>query len=206
LSQREIETLIETAKADDSIFIFLFATLTGLRQGELLSLTHNDVDFETGVIKVNKSVAHMVVDGEYQSVVSVPKTDTSIREVPILEPLKKPLKRHMRLEAEKHLRLGIPFNTTSILFSSEACTYKDARNVRKTLVRTQRRLGIQQTTFHALRHTFCTLLAQMGVPLKTASVLMGHSDISITARIYTHVDNQELKKGIEKLSVLFNTV
>jgi len=42
-----------------------------------------------------------------------------------------------------------------------------------------------------------------GVPLKTASMLMGHGDIGITANIYTHVDNVELKRSIEKLAIYF---
>jgi integrase len=204
LSQQDIETLIEAAKTDSSLFIFLFAVFTGLRQGELLALTHNDIDFNAGLIRVSKTMSYLTIDGEYKPIISTPKTQNSIRDVPILEPLIAPLKRHIRLEKEKHLRLGVPFASANMLFSSDVCTYKNARNVRKTLVRAQKRLGMQETTFHSLRHTFCTLLAQRGVPLKTASVLMGHSDIAITARIYTHVDNQELKKGIEKLSSLFN--
>jgi integrase len=204
LSKQDIETLVGAAKRDDDLFIFLFAIFTGLRLGELLALTHNDIDFKAGTIQVSKTVSHITIDGEYGPMVSTPKTSSSIRQVPILEPLKEPLKNHMRNEKMKHLRLGIPFAADNMLFSSEVCTYRDGRNVRKTLVRTQKKLGMQQTTFHALRHTFCTLLAEMGVPLKTASVLMGHSNISVTAQIYTHVDNEEMKKGIEKLSSIFS--
>ena len=66
-----------------------------------------------------------------------------------------------------------------------------------------KRIGVERTTLHSLRHTFCTILAKQGVPLITAAKLMGHTDIKITARIYTHVDNEEKKKGIKKLSVYF---
>lgn len=204
LSKQDINTLIEAAKGNDDLFIFLFAMFTGLRLGELLALTHNDIDFETSIIQVSKTVSYMTINGKYGPIVGVPKTNSSIRQVPILEPLKEPLKNHMRNEKMKHLQLGILFTTDNMLFSSGVCTYRDGRNVRKTLVRAQKKLGMQQTSFHALRHSFCTLLAQMDVPLKTASVLMGHSNVSVTAQIYTHVDNQEMKKGIEKLSSLFN--
>ena len=49
-----------------------------------------------------------------------------------------------------------------------------------------------------------TLLAKQGVPIKTASELAGHSSIAITAKIYTHVDGAEKKRGIERLSAYFN--
>jgi len=204
LSQQDIDTLIQASSADGDLFIFVFALFTGLRLGEILALTHNDIDFENNIIKVSKSVTYLTIDGEYKPVVSTPKTNSSIRDVPILEQLKAPLLRHISNEKEKHFKLGVLFKNKNMLFSSEVCTYKDRQNVRKSLARTQKRLGMQVTTFHALRHSFCTLLAQKGVPLKTASVLMGHSNISVTAQIYTHVDNQELKKGIDKLSSLFD--
>ena len=105
---------------------------------------------------------------------------------------------------EKHMQLGLPFSQDNILFSSDTCTYREGANLLKSLKRLCKRIGIEETTFHSLRHTFCTILAKQGVPLKTASVLMGHSNISITAKIYTHVDDTEMKKGIEKLSVYFD--
>ena len=53
---------------------------------------------------------------------------------------------------------------------------------------------------HQLRHTFCTLLYKSGVDMKTAQEILEHSDISITLKIYTHLD-QELKSvSIEKLN------
>lgn len=146
---------------------------------------------------------YLTVDGEYCPVLSTPKTGSSIRDVPILGEIQALLKLHIRQEKEKYFELGIPFSEDCILFSSEACTYREGHNVRKSLIRLCKRLGMEETTFHSLRHTFCTILARQGVSLKAASVLMGHSDIAITAKIYTHVDKAELKKEIQKLSVYF---
>jgi len=204
ISDSDIQKLREVVKDDFGAFLFVFAVFTGLRQGEALALTHKDVDFNSNTITVNKSVQHLMVDGTYTAILSDTKTRSSVREVPILDAIREPLKAHIRREKEKHLRLGVPFSPNSILFSSSAGTYREPSNVRRALTRLCNRVGIERTTFHSLRHTFCTILAKQGVPLKTASVLMGHSDISLTAQIYTHVDNVELKKGIERLSVYFD--
>lgn len=52
-------------------------------------------------------------------------------------------------------------------------------------------------TPYYLRHTYCTNLAEAGVPLRTAMALMGHSDIKMTARIYTHVTDKMLGDAIK---------
>jgi integrase len=174
-----------------------------LREGEILALRHCDVDLEAGVVRVNKSVGYLTVDGQYQAVVSDVKTKASRREVPLLQELKPLLQRHIKAEKEKHLRLGIPFDG-EILFSSEAGTYVQAKNLRKSLERTLDRLGIKQVTVHSLRHLFCTMLARKGVPLTTAADLMGHADIKVTAKIYTHVQKEDRERAIALLADIFN--
>ena len=57
--------------------------------------------------------------------------------------------------------------------------------------------------FHALRHTYATRLFEADVPPKTVQVLMGHSDISITLDIYTHVMEDTKLEAVEKLNEIF---
>ena len=204
LSPQAVDKLIEYAAQDTDAVIYAFAILTGLRRGELLALTHGDIDGD--VVHVTKSIAHMTVGGEYKAVLTPTKTATSVRDVPVMSTLKPLLSAHIKAEKLKHLRMGIPCRADSVLFSSATCGYRDARNVLRGLQRLYKRLELPETTFHALRHTFCTILAEQGVPLKTASVLMGHSNISITAQIYTHVDEAEKKRAMEKMAARFNTI
>ena len=203
LSDNDINKLLQEARKNPKNFIFVFAIFSGLREGEILALTHKDIDLSNDIINVNKSVKHLTVNGAYAPILTTPKTKSSIRTVPILGAIKKLLKAHISKEIEKHFKLGIPLTKDSVLFSSDACTYREAPNLLRSLKRLCKRIGIEETTFHSLRHSFCTILAKQGVPLKTASILMGHSDISVTAKIYTHVDDAEKKKGIEKLAVYF---
>jgi integrase len=205
LNDDEVKKITASATENANYFIFMFAALTGLRLGEILALTHKDIDFTRNVVKVSKSLRFLKVDGEYTAVITSPKTEDSIRDIPLLDGIKTRLKIHIVNEKTKHLKLGKPFSDDCIMFSSDAGPYREASHVRKILARLCKKVEMERCTFHSLRHAFCTILARQGVPLKTASVLMGHSDISITAKIYTHVDNAELKKGIEKLSVYFES-
>jgi len=203
LGRDEAQRLIDEARENPDAVIFAFAVLSGLRQGEILALKHSDIDFKAGKIHVNKTVDFLTIDGSFKPLVTVPKTQASIRTVPIMDALKPLLSTHIRREKEKHFKECTPWTLDSILFSSAKCTYIEGGNIRKRLKRLLKKLGIEPTSFHALRHSFCTLLAEQGVPLKTASMLMGHSSISITAKYYTHVDDAEKRRGIEKLSNAF---
>jgi integrase len=203
LSRESVDIIVAAAKGNIAYFIYVFAVFTGLRQGEVLALTHADIDVKNDVISVNKSLSRILIAGEYRDVVTPTKTEGSIREIPLLPEVKALLLEHIVSEKKKHLRLGIPFKNDRPLFTSSTGEYLIGSAVYRSLNNMLGKIGVEKTTFHSLRHTFCTLLAENGVPLKTASVLMGHSTIAMTAEIYTHVNNKELKKGIEKLSVLF---
>lgn len=207
LSKADVDKLKIAFLKDEKLFIFLFALLTGLRQGEILALTHDDISMDDLTINVDKSlnrVSNVQSDGstKYEVVISSTKTASSIREIPILKELIDPLRLHITKEKAKHMKLGVPFKSTNHLFTSSLCTPVHSAHLLERWKRIQRELEIKVISFHGLRHTFCTLLAELGVPLKTASVLMGHSDIQTTAKVYTHVDNQAKRAAINKLSTV----
>ncbi|MCL2215936.1 MAG: site-specific integrase [Defluviitaleaceae bacterium] len=203
LSKDDIQKIVSHTKHNGSAFIFVFLLFSGLRQGEALALAHGDINMDSGIIRVNKSVNHLTVDGKYQAVVSTTKTTGSSREIPLLCDLRSMLVEHMTAEKEKHQKLGIPFDGNSILFSSETGRYIEGKNLRIRFKRLLNRLKIEPIAVHSLRHTFCSVLAENGVNLKTASELMGHSDVNTTMRIYTHVQKEEKRRGIDTLSGLF---
>ena len=202
LMDDDIGKLVVSAKDDIKYFPFVFACFTGLRGGELLALTYKDLDFKEGMINVNKSVRYMKVDGEYKPLLSDTKTEASIRRVPVMDAIQGLLQAHIR-----HILGGaniIPLGDF-LLFPSATGTYREQNNFRQAYQLLCDKLGIEKgRTIHSLRHTFCTILARQGVSLLDASRLMGHSNINITAKIYSHVSENEKKSAIQKLSAYFN--
>jgi integrase len=196
LDNEDIKILHNYVTKNNNAFIFLFAALTGLRQGEILALTYRDIDLVTNMIKVNKNVR--IVNKELR--VERPKSKTSIRTVPLSTLLFPHLEIHIENEKQKHLDFNLPFNENTIVFSSKSCGYREGRNVRRSWYRLQKKLNIGTIDFKGLRHTFCTKLSEEGVPLKTASVIMGHSNINITSKYYTHVNFKEQEKAIQSLN------
>lgn len=93
------------------------------------------------------------------------------------------MKNHIHQEKIKHLKLGLPFSEKNLLFTSNMCTALRADKLTARWRRYQNNANIPGINFRALRHTFCTLLDEQGVPIKTASVLMRHTDINTAAQI-----------------------
>lgn len=171
----------------------LFMLRCGLRRGETIPLRWKDIDFETGILTINKAIEY---DGDTPKVKST-KTESGIRYVPIppdfLQLLKE--RKKIRREDDNHL---IIYNRNGRMLSQT--------QVRRMWASVQRRWDIalraetsphgkvlthvldQDITPHYLRHTYCTDLRRRGISLREAQALMGHADIRTTANIYDHFD------------------
>ena len=202
----EIASIRDEVYRTGKHFIFVLALMTGLRQGELLALNVTDIDLDECLINVSKSAKHVtIIDNEgnrqYQREVMTTKSKASIRMVSYPMNLNPYIIDHIETEKNKHESLKLEYVPHDLLFTNEVGEPVDESNLRMTWKRFLKRQGIKYRKFHALRHTYCTLLAENGVSLKTASELMGH-DINMTARIYTHVSQEEKKKASERIGHL----
>jgi integrase len=141
----------------------LFATLsfTGLRIGEAQGLRGGDVRLAERRIRVH--------DGSRQV-----KTASSVRDVPIPEPL-------ARLLAEHVTRF--PIGPNELLFDSP---FNDYRAARRVFSRACRMAGLRSVTLHDLRHTFAVHAAQSGVPIPRIQKLLGHSTVAMAMRYMKH--------------------
>lgn len=170
---------------------------TGMRPGETAALTWSDVDFDNNEIHVH--AARESGSGQIKS----PKTEAGIRDIPIHSALLPKL-----LEAR-----GKPFEP---VFKTGAGNRQNENSLRRLWTGFKRDLDIfmgaevsrnkivksvvaTDLTPYCLRHTFCTDLQRAGVPLNVAKELMGHSDIQMTANIYTHKVSEILHAGIALL-------
>ena len=208
LSDEEIERIKQVVKDTNLEAFFMTALGSGMRVGELLALTKKDIDFGNAEIHVDKSikcVKDIKKDGTYtyKTIVQVPKTKNSIRNIQIPPNLNVYLKKYIALQKEKYLKNGLPFTEDSLIFTTESCNYLDNKNLRRSWERALRRADVPYRNLHNIRHTYATKLFEKEVPLKTVQMLLGHSNISITADIYTHVIPKEKVKAVDRLNELF---
>lgn len=171
---------------DVSDRLILLDFVSGLRLSELLALTDKDV--QKGQININKQYARCdYIDENKKRVtheeLTTPKTKASIRTVPIPEPIYKKIK---------------PYIKQGLLFTEDGKNPIDRKKPQRRIKTLCRSLNIPYKSFHSIRHSYCTRLFESGVSPKAAQILMGHTDISTTMNIYTHV-TEDIKEDSVKL-------
>lgn len=172
---------------------------TGLRIGELCGLKWEDVDLNSGVINIRRTLQRIYVPENTgchtKLIINAPKTKNSVRSVPIggklLELMRKVQKDS---KAAEYVLSG----------SSKPVEPRSYRNHYNRLITL---LGIQQLNFHALRHTFATRCVESRCDYKTISSLLGHTNISTTLNLYVHPDMNQKRDCIEQMfSSIFPTI
>lgn len=163
----------------------------GMRIGEICALTWQDIDTDSGVISVNRTIQriYMIEDGNRRTelILDTPKTKNSIREIPISKDLLRILKPF------KKIVNPLFFVLTNDAQPTEPRTY---RSYYKNLMKD---LGMPELKFHGLRHSFATRCIESNCDYKTVSVLLGHSNISTTLNLYVHPNMEQKKKAIEQM-------
>lgn len=203
LTDEQIKWIEETPhRAQTAAMIMLYS---GIRRGELLALTWNDIDLTEKTITINKAVE--MIKGKAQ-IKHRTKTDAGMRTVYIPQKLVD----YISAIDDKESILVVPNTEGNIMseggwrkmWSSYILDLNIKYGVRTKTIskfapRHKNPMIIQRFTGHQLRHTFATMLYMAGVDLLTAKEQLGHADINTTLSIYTHLDAIYKKKNIAKL-------
>ena len=162
------------------------AATTGLRQGELLGLSWDDIDWSAGTLTVRRSLAR-AWGGGYE--LAPPKTGRSRRMVQLPAATVDALRREEREQDAAKGAAGSAWQDTDRLVFTDAIGQAlnpdAARLAYRALLRAA---GLPMVPFHGLRHSAATALLSAGVPLRVVSDLLGHAGLSITSDFYAHVE------------------
>jgi integrase len=171
LQPAEIRGLLDKSAEGKYRTIFLMAVFTGLRQGELLGLKWDDIDWLNKQVCVNRTYNH----GKFME----PKSKTSYRRVDLAP---------IVVEELKKWKLACPLSEHNLVFATETGNPIDAMNMlHKGYYPTLRRTGLRRINFHGLRHTYASLQIANDVNLKYLQQQMGHASINITLDTYGHL-------------------
>ncbi len=180
---------------------------TGLRVGELLALSWDDIDFKNKLLKVNQTLSRVrdynSEESKYKFVFGPPKTKKSKREIPLLDNVIDLLKSQKAAQAKEKLQMGESYNYMNLVFCNEIGQPIDYKTISKALNRAVKEADIPHVNLHALRHTFATRGLENGIELKVMQELLGHSTITMTADVYSHVLPEKKIEAIKKLKGVF---
>lgn len=208
LSVEEERTFINATKGNRLEVAFKLALVTGLRLGELIGLTWDCIDLNIGVITIKQTLIRVKSredEGKNLYYISpTTKTKKSMRRVPIPKSAIKMLKEHKKTQnAEKKLA-GELYTDNNLVFCTALGNRLIPRNVERSFANIIRDAGIEGASVHSLRHTYATRLFENGVAAKTVSELLGHTDVTHTLNVYTHVANIVKEKAVEFLDYVFD--
>lgn len=165
---------------------------SGLRIGEICGLRWADIDLRVGMIHIRRTVQHIWLrDGAIKSdwiEVGLPKTATSVRDIPLSRDLMVLLRPFKKTAKANHY---VVTNSAEPL---------EPRYYRDYFYRILSSLGLPKVRFHALRHSFATRCIECRCDYKTVSAILGHASISTTLDLYVHPGTAQKRRVIEKMS------
>ncbi len=189
--------------------LFKLALATGLRRGEMMGLKWLDINFDAGVLQVRRILSRVPSKMPGKGYVEAePKTQKSRRSIVIAPFALEALKQHRERQLEAKLQAGTAWQEHDYVFCTSIGTHLNpTRDMLDQLKALLKKAGLPDIRFHDLRHSAATLLLSVGVHPKVVQEVLGHSQISITMDVYSHVLpgmqqdamsrlNDALKKGI----------
>ncbi|WP_414646349.1 site-specific integrase [Clostridium botulinum] len=182
LTKKEVSVLLNKLKDHRFYIVAFMAANTGMRMGEILGLTWNDVDFKNNTLNVNKQ--WKILKNRKSGFGSV-KSKNSNRIIPISKNVVNKLKNYKKNNPTDIYNRVTPFNASSI----DKYLNSELREL----------AGI---SMHELRHTYATLLISSGIDFKTAAKILGH-DVEQTMRTYSHVTDDMMKKATGIIENIF---
>lgn len=169
LTPAQAKCLLDAVKDDRLFALYVLAITTGMREGELLGIRWEDIDFDHGVLHIRQAVQQLAGKG---LVITEPKTEKSKRTIKLTT---------YAIEAlQPHKENGLVFQTSN-------GTPFGPRNLIRHFRRMCLKAGLPQLPFHSLRHTFASLLLSQNVHPKVVQEMLGHSTITLTLDTYSHL-------------------
>lgn len=205
----ESKKIIDAINPNVRSQLFVLTTLnTGLRKGETIALTWEDVDLENSIIHVNHSITvyrnrDNDTTNRYIVTLKEPKTVKSKRSVPITNELTGLLKKHKQNMIEENLKAGRSNKDYNFVFQTRNGTPHRQSNITRTWKKLLEKANVEYIKFHSTRHSYATRLAEKNLHPKVTQAVMGHSRISTTLDIYSHVSKEMIDATRSTISEVF---
>lgn len=168
------------------VTLYKFLLATGCRINEALALHWSDIDLENATISITKTL------NRYGSM-NPPKSNASIRSIDIDRKTVAMLKEYRRRQIQEAWSLG---RSETVVFSDFIHDYPEDKTLGNRLTTRLKNIGLPNIGFHGFRHTHASLLLNSGIPYKELQNRLGHSRISMTMDIYSHLSKENAKNAV----------
>lgn len=191
----QAQAFLAAVKGDRLEALYALELTLGLRRGEVLGLKWEDLDLSKRTLTVRRTLQRVL--GKLQ--LGEPKTETSRRTLTIPRQLVAFLEAHQARQAADRLKAGDAWHETGMIFASTIGTLFEPRNVNRAFLLALEKAGLPRIRVHDLRHTAISQMIAAGTPVTTAQKVAGHSRLSTTADIYTHVVQAQFEEAADRI-------
>lgn len=200
LEPAEIARMLQEAENDAYCNLFIVAIFTGMRQGELLGLSWDAIDFDSGVITVKQQL--QCTDGTY--FLETPKNSKHRSILPasiVMDALRKEREKQSMNRTAAGTAWSNPWN---LVFTDALGKYLVRRTVVKHFKKLMARSKISTVTrFHDLRHSFAVTSLYAGDDIKTVQANLGHATAQFTLDVYGHVTQKMRQESANRMQAFY---
>lgn len=214
LSQDEQTVFFDCCKGTFYDNLFVTAVSTGMRIGELAALRWTDVDWDSRVIHITRTLVYQKYESDSQKEYHFekPKTRTSLRDIPINRQceiaLKKQFVQKSVVAAKQPITKKIDDKYADLLFTSKFNTPLNSQVVCQAINKIIEEVNltkdyldeIEPFSAHCFRHTFATRCFEAGIAPKTVQAYLGHASLQMTMDLYTSVMPKQMETEMDKVS------
>lgn len=191
----KILAALDSERIDFKAMIYLFLA-TGCRRGEILSLTWDKVDLKNNEILINRSISYLPKNGIF---FDSTKTGNE-RKIAIPQETSDLLKKYKAWQSEKRILLGDLWKDENLVFTRWDGSPQYPSAINSWLIEFCKRHDLKPLHPHLFRHTTASILLSNGTDVLTVSKMLGHSNPSMTMRVYAHEIEESRKKTAECIS------
>ena len=205
LEQDDIRKFVNAIRGHRYENLYLTTLFTGLRQGEVLGLTWDCVDFERCTLYVNKQLTKtQKVGGDYML---APTKNSRARVITVAPYVIGLLKAQLRRQEEQRTFAGDAWsNPTGLVFTNEIGAHLVHLTVYKDFKETVRALGYDNARFHDLRHSYAVAAIESGDDIKTVQTNLGHATASFTLDVYGHASQKMRQQSAARMEQYISVV
>ncbi|APG70013.1 site-specific integrase [Lactobacillus delbrueckii subsp. lactis] len=196
-TKNELESFLNGASDAGMMKYTLFRLLafSGMRIGELIALEWSDFDFFRKTVSINKT---LTLDKAGKSTIGSPKTASSNRTIMLDDETMNALQKWRAEQSRRIIYLGKPKN--DLIFPNEHGEHFSSVTVTNWNKKIAEKQGLRKIGLHGFRHTHASLCFEAGLTMQDVKERLGHSNISTTMDIYTHVTKSRKEESVQQLA------
>ena len=205
LDETQIAEFLKAIRGNDYEDIFIVTLFTGMREGEVMGLTWDCVDFENGILTVNKQMQLHQESGmvAYQL---VPTKNSKARTITAAPFVMAQLKQHKVTQAKQRLLAGELWHRSDLVFTDALGNHLTKPTLYRAFKKAAAAIGRPDARFHDLRHSYAVAAIRSGDDIKTVQGNLGHATAAFTLDVYGHVTDQMKQDSANRMEAFIKSV